>query len=142
MIALKWTESGDFGQSALDRRRARAVRHDADASAAVASTIVNRSRSGATTEIWTRGTTDGRDRPPRADRADAGDDGIAIVDDDIVVVDEPRSLRSAWEHDNVVAERRGGVSSLALTWLVYERLTPLSGGLGFLVRVVGRLRGR
>ncbi len=59
-------------------------------------------------------------------------DGISVVVDD-PALDRPRSLRSALDQDNVVASVAAGASSLALTWLVYERLTPLSGGLGFLL---------
>ncbi len=47
--------------------------------------------------------------------------------------DEPRALRTSWDSDNVAATALAGMSSLAFTWLVYERLTPLSGGLGFLL---------
>jgi phosphate transport system permease protein len=47
--------------------------------------------------------------------------------------DEPRLLRTAWDSANVIATGVAAVSSLAFTWLVYERLTPLSGTLGFLL---------
>jgi phosphate transport system permease protein len=61
------------------------------------------------------------------------DDEISVVFDDDPALDQPRSLRSAWDQDNVTASIAAALSSLALTWVVYERLTPLSGGLGFLV---------
>ena len=41
---------------------------------------------------------------------------------------------------NVVADGVAAGRSLAFTWLVYERLTPLSGALGFLLVVVGGVR--
>jgi phosphate transport system permease protein len=50
LIALKWTESGDFGQSALIAAGLVLFVLTLGVNA-VASTIVNRSRSGATTEI-------------------------------------------------------------------------------------------
>ena len=50
MIALKWTESGDFGQSALIAAGLVLFVMTLTVSA-VASAVVNRSRSGATTEI-------------------------------------------------------------------------------------------
>lgn len=53
--------------------------------------------------------------------------------DDISVIDEPRALRTAWDRDNVVVTVAAGASSLAFSWLFYERITPLSGGLGFLI---------
>ena len=61
------------------------------------------------------------------------DDEISVLVDDDPARDQPRPLRSAWEHDNVVASVASAASALALTWLIYERLTPLSGGLGFLI---------
>jgi phosphate transport system permease protein len=71
---------------------------------------------------------DVREEPPTA-----VDDDISVLVEDDPELDRPRPLRSSWEHDNVVASVGSAASSLALTWLVYERLTPLSGGLGFLI---------
>src|SRR5690348_6685495 len=72
------------------------------------------------------------DRVPAARRSS----DVAVIVDDIAVepedpyVDEPLIIRS---HDAEANRRLLGaaVASLCLTWLVYERLTPLSGGVGF-----------
>jgi phosphate transport system permease protein len=47
--------------------------------------------------------------------------------------DQPRPLRTAFDSGNVAATLAAGVSSLAFTWVIYERLTPLSGLLGFII---------
>jgi phosphate transport system permease protein len=47
--------------------------------------------------------------------------------------DEPRALTGSWDRGLVTSTLLAGASSLAFTWLVYERLTPLSGILGFLI---------
>jgi phosphate transport system permease protein len=60
-------------------------------------------------------------------------DVTGLAADDDPALDCPRVLRTAWDPQNVWATVAAGVSSFALTWLIYERLTPLSGGLGFLV---------
>jgi phosphate transport system permease protein len=45
----------------------------------------------------------------------------------------PKVDLRAWDQRDVVDGVGAALSSLALTWLVYEQLTPLSGGLGFFV---------
>jgi phosphate transport system permease protein len=55
----------------------------------------------------------------------------AFVGPELPRDDQPRALRTAWDPDNVAATAAAGLSSLAFTWVVYERLTPLSGSLGF-----------
>ncbi len=65
------------------------------------------------------------------------DDAISVIPDRSGPRDadpeEPRRLVSAWDSENVIATGLAGASSLAFTWLVYERLTPLSGIVGFLL---------
>jgi phosphate transport system permease protein len=57
--------------------------------------------------------------------------GLAV--DDEAARDRPRVLRTSWDPENVWSTIAAAFSSLAFSWLIYERLTPLSGGLGFVV---------
>jgi phosphate transport system permease protein len=47
--------------------------------------------------------------------------------------DEPpaRIRPRSWDRDDIIEAAGALISSFCLTWLVYEQLTPLSGGLGF-----------
>ena len=60
-------------------------------------------------------------------------DGTVRAADDDPALDRPRVLRTSWDPENVWSTVAAAASSLAFTWLIYERLTPLSGGLGFIV---------
>lgn len=60
-------------------------------------------------------------------------DATKVADADFDPPDQPRSLRGTWDRGNVAATGVAAASSLAFTWLVYERLTPLSGGIGFIL---------
>jgi phosphate transport system permease protein len=55
------------------------------------------------------------------------------VDDIEVLPDEPIVAVRKITSEEILTWVSAAVASLALTWLVYERLTPFSGGLGFLV---------
>ena len=94
LIALKWTESGDFGQSALDRGRPRAVRDDARRQRARVDDrepFPLRRRDGNM-----RRRTHERDRPHRRPPG--------IVRDRVPRRrDQPRALRTSWDSGNVLA---------------------------------------